>query len=136
MLQRFAAATAIASIAIALGLFGLVLTSGITCQKIYPLTIIWCVAPFVWGIWALIAPASWVPRHLPLWGAILGVIAGLLAAFVFNMPSRLLGQPVSLAMRAVAATVMVFFYYFLWMLVRIAYKSLAKTTMMYKTARS
>jgi hypothetical protein len=58
MFQRFAAASAIASIAITFGTLTLILTAGLTFQRIYPLTIIWCLAPSIWGIWALIAPAA------------------------------------------------------------------------------
>jgi hypothetical protein len=134
MFQRFAAASAIASIAIALGALSLILTASLTFQRIYPLTIIWCLAPSVWGIWALIAPTAWVPQRLPLWGAILGLIAGLLAAFVLNMPSRVLGQAVSFTVRGVGAGIMAVFYYLLWILVRVAYRSLASTTAVYKSA--
>lgn len=137
MFQRFAAASAIASIAISLAAVSLILTAGITYQRIYPVTIIWCLAPLAWGIWALIAPATWVPQRLPLWGAVLGLIAGFLAAFVLNLPSRVLGQTVSVTVRLVAAGIVTVFYYFLWMLVRVAYRSLAnKTTMRDNVART
>jgi hypothetical protein len=128
MFQRFAAGNAIASMAIALGALVVVLTPGLTFERIYPLTIIWCFAPLAWGAWALLAPAAWVPQRLPLWGAILGLMAGSLAAFVLNLPSRVLGETVPGTGRGVAVAVMAVFYYFLWMLVRIAYRSLASTT--------
>jgi hypothetical protein len=66
-----------------------------------------------------------MPKHLPLWGALLGLIAGSLAAFVLNLPSRFFGATVSLALRGVAVLFAVLFYYLLWMLVRAAYRSLA-----------
>jgi hypothetical protein len=128
MLSRFAAGSAIASIAIALGALVIVLTPGLTFERIYPLTIIWCLAPLAWGVWALLAPAAWVPQRLPLWGAILGLIAGLLAAYVLNMPARVLGETISVAGRGVAVVVLTVFYYALWMLVRLAYRSLTSTT--------
>lgn len=124
MFPRFAAGCAIAAMAIALGPLVMVLTPGLTFERIYPLTIIWCLAPLAWGVWALLAPATWVPQRLPLWGAILGLIAGLLAACVLNMPSRVLGKTLSVAGRAVVVAVLTVFYYVLWMLVRVACRAL------------
>jgi len=128
MFPRFAAGSAIASIAIALGALVVVLAPGLTFERIYPLTIIWCLAPLAWGVWALLAPAAWVPQRLPLWGAMLGLMAGLLAAYVFNIPSRVLGETLSVVGRAVAVLVLTVLYYVLWMLVRVAWRSLASAT--------
>jgi hypothetical protein len=128
MFQRFAAGSAIASIAIALGALAVVLIPALTVQRTYPLTIIWCFAPLVWGIWALLAPAAWVPQRFPIWGAILGVIAGSLAAFVLNLPSRILGETTPITLRAAAVLVIAVLYYLLWMLVRLAFRSLTPTT--------
>ncbi len=124
MLQRFVAATAIASLAIALGACALLVIPTLPLQKTYPLTILWCLAPLAWGVWSLLAPAAWVPRLLPLWGAILGVIAGSLATFVLNLPSRVFGATIPVPLRGIAVIVMVVFYYLLWMLVRITYRLL------------
>jgi hypothetical protein len=129
MLQRFAAATAIASVAIAFGaLVAVVLMPALTLQKIGLLTSIWCFVPLAWGLWALLAPAAWVPQRFPLWGAILGVMAGFMAAFVLNMPSRILGESVPAPLRGAGVLVMAAFYYSLWMLVRVAWRSLTATT--------
>ena len=76
----------------------------------------------------MLAPSGWVPQRLPIWGGILGLIAGVLAAFVLNLPSRVLGVTVPVILRGVAVVVIVAFYYFLWMLVRIAYRSLGTPT--------
>jgi hypothetical protein len=127
MFQRFAAGTAIASVVIAVAALIVCFLPGLTFERIYPLTILWCVVPFAWGIWALLIPSAWMPRRLPLWGAILGLIAGSLAAFVLNLPSRFFGAAVSLELRGVAVFVMVLFYYVLWMLVRAAWRSLASS---------
>ena len=124
MFPRFAAGTAVASAAIAVAAVIICFVPGLTFERIYPLTILWCVAPLAWGIWALLTPSSWVPKRLPLWGAILGLMAGSLAAFVLNLPSRLFGTVVSLTLRGVAVLVVTLFYYLLWMLVRVAYLSL------------
>lgn len=125
MIQRFVAASGIASIAIALGALALVVIPALSLQRAYPLTTIWCFVPLAWGIWALIAPAAWLPQRLPTWGAILGLIAGSLGAFALNLPSRILGMTVPAVVRGVAVVVMAGFYYLLWMLVRVAYTSVA-----------
>lgn len=124
MFQRFAAGTAVASVAIAIAALVVCFAPGLTFERIYPLTVLWCVAPLAWGIWALLTPSSWMPERLPLWGAILGLMAGSMAAFVLNLPSRFFGQAVSLGLRGVAVLVGVLFYYLLWMLVRVACRSL------------
>jgi hypothetical protein len=124
MFRRFVSGSAIASIAIALAVLVLLLMPGVALQRVYPLPIMWCFAPAVWGLWAMCAPVRWVPQRFPLWGAILGLIAGLLATFVLNLPARILGDRVPITFRAVAVVAIVVFYYFLWMLVRVAYRSL------------
>jgi len=124
VLQRFAAASAVASLAIAVGVALVALTPFFKLQDIYPLPILWCFVPAVWGIWALIAPAAWVPERLALWGAVLGLIAASLAAFVLNLPFRVLGVVISLPGRGVAVVVMTVLYYLLWLLVRRVYRHL------------
>jgi len=125
MFPRFVAGSGIASIAIALGTLALVIIPTLSLQRTYPLTTIWCFMPLAWGIWALITPASWMPQRLPIWGAILGLIAGSLGALVLNLPSRVFGTTVPVIVRGVAVVVMAGFYYLLWMLVRVAYTTLA-----------
>lgn len=124
MFRRFVSASSIACIAIAFGALVILLVPAVTRERIYPLAIVWCFVPAVWGLWAMSVPSAWVPQRLPLWGAILGLMAGLLAAFVLNLPSRILGGTVPVTFRGVAVVVAVVFYYFLWMLVRAAYRSL------------
>ena len=124
MLRRFVSGSAIASIGIAFGALVVLLAPAVTQQRIYPLTVVWCFVPAVWGLWTMFAPVAWVPQRLPQWGAILGVIAGVLAAFLLNLPSRVSGQVVPVTFRAVAVALIVVIYYFLWMLVRLAYRSL------------
>ncbi len=88
----------------------------------------WCFAPLVWGLWAMIAPASWLPQRLPLWGAILGLLAGLNAFVVLNLPLRVFGVTAPDILRGVGVVVIGVFYYFLWMLVRMAFRSLGAPT--------
>jgi len=128
LFQRFAASTAVASVGIAIAVLIVCFVPGLNFSRIYPLLIFWCLAPAVWGIWALLTPSTWMPKRLPLWGAILGFMAGSMAAFVLNLPFRIFGVVVSVGFRGVAVLVMVLFYYLLWMLVRAAWRSLAGTT--------
>jgi hypothetical protein len=128
MCRRFVSASAVASIAIACGALVIVLTHGLSVPWFYPLPIIWCFVPSVWGLWALMAPSSWVPQRLSIWGGILGLIAGLVLSFIFNLPWRVLGITVPVIVRGVAVVVSVVFYYFLWVLVRVAYRSLGAPT--------
>jgi drug/metabolite transporter (DMT)-like permease len=88
----------------------------------------WCFAPLVWGLWAMFTPPSWLPQRLPIWGAILGLIAGLLAFFGLNLPLRVFGLTVSVIVRGAGVLVIVVIYYLLWMLVRVAYRVLGTPT--------
>ncbi len=127
MLQRFVSGAAIAAVAIACAAFAVLIIPGITWQRAYPLALLWCFAPLGWGIWAMLAPRGFVPHRLPIWGAILGLIAGTLAAFVLNIPSRVLGQSAPATLRGVGVIAIVVVYYALWTLVRAVYQALATT---------
>jgi hypothetical protein len=125
MLQRFASATSIATIAIACGAVGLwAISHTYSLNNPYLIAEIWCVGPLAWGVWAMLAPKSWVPVRLPEWGAILGLIAGVMASFVVNIPERVFAQATSFRMRAAVVLVAVVFYYLLWMAVRAVYRAL------------
>ena len=125
MFTRFAAGSAIASVVIAVAALVVVLLApSLPLQRPYLLPAAWCFAPLVWGIWAMIAPAAWVPNRYPVWGAILGLIVGPLIVFVLNIPARVIGEQLPAGVRAFAVVVLVVLYYFLWMLVRLAYRSL------------
>jgi len=125
MFRRFVSASAIASMGIAVAAFGILLAPGLVLERVYPLTIVWCFAPLAWGLWAMLAPSSWVPQRLPIWGAILGLIGGLLVFFVLNLPLRVVGVTVPVMLRGMGVVLMVVIYYLLWMLVRVAYRSVA-----------
>jgi hypothetical protein len=126
MFRRFVSGSAIASIGIACAAFIVLVTPGLGAQKAYPLAFLWCFAPLAWGVWAALAPAKWVPDRLPVWGAILGLMVGVLVMVVLNLPFRVLGALVPVIWRAAGVAVAAVAYYFLWMLVRLAYRSLDK----------
>ena len=124
MFQRFVAATAIGALLIAVAAFVLVFIPGMAMSRMWPLTTLWCFLPLAWGIWALLTPRTWMADRLPYWGAILGFLGGTTGAFVLNIPSRIFQEPVSVAGRSVAVVFIAVAYYFFWMLVRVAYRSL------------
>jgi hypothetical protein len=124
MLRRFAAATATASAVLAIASL-VVRALPVPLERFTPLLALWCLAPAVWGLWAMLAPGNWVPGRLPQWGSLLGVLAGILAMLVLDLPARVRGLPVPLPYRVGGAALLAVFYYFLWMLVARAYRALA-----------
>jgi hypothetical protein len=123
MLRRFAAGSLVASVVVAIAALAVLLLPGAGVQRFSLPLAAWCFVPFVWGLWAMIAPQGWLQQRLPLWGAILGAIAGFFAMFVLNMPARVFGIT-SLTLRSTGAVVMIVFYYCLWMIVSVTYKNL------------
>ena len=124
MIQRFATATAVASVLIALAAGGLRLSPVSNLESCYLLTSFWCVLPLAWGLWAMLTPNSWMPHRLPLWGAILGLIAGLLAVFVLDLPAQFRGEPLPTWLRGIGVLLAIGIYYLLWLLVQRAYQAL------------
>ncbi len=124
MIQRFASASAVASVLIALAVGALRLSLVPTLESRYLVTSIWCVLPLAWGLWAMLTPESWLPQRLPLWGAILGLIAGLLAVFVLDLPAQFRGEAVPAWLRGVSVLLAIGIYYLLWLLVRRAHRAL------------
>ena len=119
MLARFAGATAVAAVVIALTSLALLfvpLPTGAAGRSL--LTTAWCFVPVIWGVWALLTPHAWMPQRLPLWGAILGLIAGIMAAFVLDFPERIAGVSLNMLQRALALPLAMAIYYLLWMIVR------------------
>ena len=118
MLHRFTAASAVASVVIAAGAIISLLPPRWAAADARVLTTAWCFVPLAWGLWAMLAPARWVPSRLPIWGAILGVVAGIIAGPVLDLPLRLGGLS---GIRWMPVVVGPIFYYFLWLPVRMAY---------------
>ncbi|HYG99500.1 MAG TPA: hypothetical protein VD837_10250 [Terriglobales bacterium] len=127
MLHRFVAASVVASVLIAIGAVAVVLMPAATARKFYPVALMWCFMPLIWGVWAVLTPAKWMTHRLPQWGAVLGFVLGLNATFVLHTPTRVLDVTPpwwGLLFGAVFAAAL---YYLLWMVVRIAYRSLMAT---------
>jgi hypothetical protein len=121
MVRRFVAASAVASIGIAVGAAVLLLAA--PAVNLYAVTAVWCFVPLAWGIWAMLAPVTWVPQRLPLWGALLGLAAAVVAVFVLRLPQMVLGRDLPM-LRWVALAVAPLLYYGLWFLVAALYRSI------------
>ena len=126
MLVRFASAALVACIGVALAASVVSLTMPAPPEKLFRLLVFWAIAPAVWGVWAMLAPGSWLPKLLPLWGAFLGVVAGVLCEFVLKLPENLFGVHFSTIESILAVLTLAVFYAALWFLVRMAYRSLSR----------
>ena len=118
MIQRFASASAVATVLIALAAGGFRLSPVQNMEGRYLLTTVWCMVPLAWGVWAMLIPKSWLPHRLPLWGTILGLIGGLIGAFVLDLPSQVSGKAVPVGQKVVIVLLLIGIYYLLWFLVR------------------
>lgn len=125
MLIRFAAGSFVACIATAIASAGMLIFFGLNPQRFALILAIWCVVPCAWGLWAMLSSAEWVPRRLPVWGMILGIVAGLMAVFVIDLPYRVLGVNLPIATRVFTVLAAALLYHLLWMVVRIVYNGLS-----------
>lgn len=126
MMQRFASASAVAAVVIAVvaGAFSLLSTPDVEGR--YVLTSVWCMVPLVWGLWALLTPAGWMPDRLPVWGAVLGGLAGVMVFLVLRLPQRFAGVPLPGRVAWLGVPLAVAVYYLLWIAVRRAHGALAR----------
>jgi hypothetical protein len=125
MLRKFAAASLVVSCLLAVGGSSLIIIRLLTGQRFYQIAALWCLLPFVWGIWAMLTPRSWFPRRLPAWGAILGAIAGVIGVFVIDVPLRMFGLSIPGALKLLGVVFAAVIYYALWIVVSRVYDSLA-----------
>jgi len=125
MLHRFVSASVVASVAIAFGAAALLIAKHIfVLQNVHQLAMLWCCLPLIWGVWAILTPHTWMPKRLPWWGAILGVLAVIAGGFILNMPLRLTGVYVPIPYRVLGGVLAIVFYYVFWLVVRIVYLDL------------
>jgi hypothetical protein len=125
LLHRFAAATCVASPAVALATLIVLLAPELTPENVSPLLSLWCIVPALWGLWAVLAPRAWVPQRLPVWGAILGLLVGTVAMFVIDLPARMFGIAAPAPQRGLATLILAGLYSLLWLVVRAAFRALA-----------
>ncbi len=124
MLRRFASGASVAAVAIACAAAGMLNLPILSREHAYPLVVFWLCVPAVWGVWAIVAPRRWTPHRLPVWGAVLGVLAAILGVMVLNLPLVVFGLTLSLAVRAVSIPLAAVLYYVLWMIVGRVYAAL------------
>jgi hypothetical protein len=118
MIKRFVSAAAIASAVIfPLAIF-MRLNPELPVESRYLLTTIWCLLPVIWGVWAVIMPKSLLLKHIPLWGALLGLIAGVVIVFVLRIPMQLMGEALTGLFKGVLLLAAIVLYYALWHLVK------------------
>lgn len=126
MLRRFVAASAVAGLAIACAAITLAtLARMYTFHHPMMLTVLWCMVPAIWGVWAMLTPSRWMPSRLPEWGALLGLLVVFFATFVLNVPARMTDTYLEARWRGLGVLVGVAMYYLLWMVVRAVYMRLS-----------
>jgi len=128
MLIRFASGSLVACVPIAIASLVTLVVFGPNPQQVALVLAIWCFVPCAWGLWAMLSPSGWVPRRLPVWGFILGILAGLMAIVVLNLPSRMLGISMSNAAKVLVVLLAGVFYYVLWMVVSVVYRQLLRSS--------
>ena len=126
MIKRFAAAATLPVILISLGALILQFNQDLAGSNRFLLTSIWCFVPFAWGVWGVLTPGTWLPKRLPLWGAVLGLIAGITAVFIVNAPERIFMEPISTVSKGIVVIAAAGVYYILWHVVRWIYTSISK----------
>ena len=128
MLLRFVSAAGVAAMVIAFVALVLLILPGpdFTLQRFAPAMILWCLAPALWGLWAMLTPRAWFPERLPLWGATFGFLAAILGALVLNLPLRVFDVHLPAMYRAAGGVIAAFIYYVLWIGVRAVYLRLTR----------
>jgi hypothetical protein len=118
---RFAAAATVAAVAIALGSLLIPFLLIFHPEGFCAVTRLWCFLPVLWGVWAMLTPRAWMPGRLPHWGAVLGLLLGVVGGLVLNIPERAFYLHLPIQARAGGVLLVGGFYYLLWLLVRKAY---------------
>ena len=76
----------------------------------------------------MLTPEEWISKRLPIWGAILGFVAGMFAAFVLNLPTRIFGQPTPIFARSAGVVAVVAVYFLLWIALAAVGRALGGST--------
>ncbi len=127
MIYRFAAGTMVSSCLIALGGAVVLALRLATGQRFYAIAALWCLVPFLWGVWMMLAPRSWMEKRLPVWGAILGALAGISGIYVLDVPQRVAGVVIPTALRPVGVLLAAVVYGAVWIVVAKVYRALIAT---------
>ncbi len=96
-------------------------------QRFYQITAVWCLVPFIWGVWMVLAPQRWIEKRLPAWGAILGAIASMTGLYVLNVPQRV-GVFIPPALKPAGVLLMAAMYAIFWIVVGKVYRALRPTS--------
>lgn len=116
MMRRFLAASGSCAVLVAGAALMLLLVRPVPLERATVPLLLWCFAPAVWGLWAMLAPRS---VALPLWGALLGLLASSLSIFALHLPQRILALPLSLFVRLLAVALVTLLYFVAWSAVQI-----------------
>ena len=124
MLYKFAAGTVVSSCLIALGGAAILAARLLTGQRFYPIAALWCLVPFLWGVWMMLTPPSWMERRIPAWGAILGMLAGVAGIYVLDVPRRVGGLFLPSALKPLCVFLAAGTYAVVWIVVGKVYRAL------------
>ena len=95
-----------------------------TGQRFYQMTALWCLVPFVWGVWMMLAPRSWIEKRLAAWGAILGALAGIAGIYLLDVPQRVAGFSVPAGLKPLGVLLAGVIYGVVWIAVGRVYRAL------------
>ncbi len=127
MLHRYAAGAVVSSCLIAIGAAVVLALRVLVGQRFYQITAVWCLVPFIWGVWMVLAPQGWIEKRLPAWGAILGAIAAMTGIYVLNIPQRV-GVFIPAALKPAGVLLMAAVYGIFWIVVGKVYRALRPTS--------
>lgn len=122
MLRRFAAASATAAVLVTVAVLILFAVARVPLERASLVLLLWCLAPAVWGVWAIVAPTRWIA--LPLWGALLGLMLATTALVILNLPQRIFDLPLSPFLRLLGVLLLAAFYYVAWSIVSVVHAAL------------
>ena len=99
-----------------------------TGRRFDSIAVLWCLVPFLWGVWMMLAPRTWMERRLPWWGAILGALAAINGIYVLNVPQQVAGIHLAPALKPGAVLLAAAIYAAVWCVVAKVYRVFTATT--------